>query len=147
MVTGRTVVGVSALDALAIAAFDRLTVPSARLGAWMDAARGEVFAASYEVSARPGDIPALAPRSEPEVDAPQAVWGRWQMATGEWVLTGDGAALYRDLLAGAEIVSAPALAPAVGRLGRRMAAGGRHHPHELQPLYVRRPDAERSRQP
>jgi hypothetical protein len=40
-----------------------------------------------------------------------------------------------------------AIAPAVARIGWRRAAGGHAGPpHALQPLYVRRPDAELERQ-
>jgi tRNA threonylcarbamoyladenosine biosynthesis protein TsaB len=146
MVTGRPVVGVSALDALAVAAFDQLKVTRALVGAWMDAARGEVFAAAYDVSADAGGVPVLTPLAEPEADTPEAVWARWRTlphAVLSWVFIGDGASAYRSLLPGLAVLPSSPLAPVVARLGRRQVASGPHQPHDLQPLYVRRPDAER----
>jgi tRNA A37 threonylcarbamoyladenosine modification protein TsaB len=154
MVTGRSVVGVSALDALAVAVFGTLGVDRARIGVWMDAARGEVFAASYEAERAAGEVPTLRVVTEPEVDTPGAVWSRWRAAAADgsqrtpatartWLFTGEGAARYSDVLAGVPVVPAPALAPAIGMLGRRLAGPARHAPDELQPLYVRRPDVER----
>lgn len=148
MVTGRPVVGVSALEALAVAAFRSLHVDHARIAAWMDASRGEVFAAAYEATGAPGAVPTLTTLCEPEADAPAAVWSRWQplMAT-PWTFTGDGAARYPEVLIGMPLVPPPSLAPAVAQLGRRQLGHGGHAPHDLQPLYVRRPDVERSLQP
>ncbi len=159
MVTGRPVVGVSALDALAAAAFERLAVSQARIGAWMDAARGEVFAAAYEASGEAGGVPLLRALADPEVDAPEAVWARWldfehppapdrtrlhsTAPDVPWVITGDGTVRYAAVVGDVPVLAAPPLAPAVGRLGRRLAESGPHTPHDLQPLYVRRPDAER----
>jgi tRNA threonylcarbamoyladenosine biosynthesis protein TsaB len=148
MVTGRPVVGVSALEALAAAAFASLGVGQARIAAWMDAARGEVFAAAYEATGNPGEVPTLTPLSEPEVDTPANVLERWRhLSAPDLRFTGDGAENYRALLSDAPRLAAPALAPAIARLGRRLAAHGDHPPHALQPLYVRRPDAERSLRP
>ena len=148
MVTGRPVVGVSALEALALAAFHTRQAAHAHIGAWMDASRGEVFAAAYEATGAPGTVPTLTTLCEPEVDAPAAVWSRWQplMAT-PWTFTGDGAARYPEVMAGVPVVPTPSLAPAVAQLALRQLGHGGHTPHELQPLYVRRPDVERGLQP
>lgn len=150
MVTGRPVVGVSALDALAAAAFDRLGVDQARIGVWMDAARGEIFAAAYEAAGSQGSLPALTALTaltEPEVDQPEAILARWTALdpspADDWVLIGDGAVRYAAVAAPTPVVPAPALAPFIGRLARRAAGQGGGRPHDLQPLYVRRPDAER----
>jgi tRNA threonylcarbamoyladenosine biosynthesis protein TsaB len=158
MVTGRPVVGVSALEALAAEAFASQCVTGARIGAWMDAARGEVFAQAFDADGPSGGVPRLTPLGEPEVDAPQAVVTRWRgraAATTNpaasplsgWVLIGDGFERYRDALPEVTAAATPALAPAIGRLGRRLAGTHHHPPHDLQPLYVRRPDAERGNQP
>lgn len=148
MVTGRPVVGVSAFEALAVAAFATLHVEHLRIGAWMDASRGEVFAAAYEATGAPGAVPTLTTLCEPEVGAPAAVWSRWQaLMSSAWTFTGDGAARYREILVGVPVVPPPALAPAVAQLARRQLGHGGHAPHELQPLYVRRPDVELSAQP
>ena len=158
MVTSRPVVGVSALDALAAAAFESLEIGQARIAAWMDAARGEVFAAAYDATGNPGGVPTLTPLTEPEVDTPRNVLERFRRlpapdsarphsSAPDVLFIGDGAEKYVALLSDAARIAAPALAPAVARLGRRLAAHGDHPPHALQPLYVRRPDAERSLRP
>ncbi|MEZ5288782.1 MAG: hypothetical protein R2712_29085 [Vicinamibacterales bacterium] len=47
-------------------------------------------------------------------------------------------------MTGCRLLPHPVLAPAIGRLARRAAGGeARHLPHELQPIYIRRPDVER----
>jgi len=146
MVTGRPVIGVSALEALATAAFEQQVVAHARIGVWMDAARGEIFAAAYDASGEPGGVPALVSLTDAEVDAPEAVWARWQQiphASASWTFAGDGAARYASVLGEARVEPSPPLAPSIARLGRRLAGHGSHAPHDLQPLYVRRPDAER----
>jgi hypothetical protein len=60
---------------------------------------------------------------------------------------GDGAVLYRDLLARSdgtgELFGHPLLAGTIGRMAlERAAAGEATDPAALRPLYVRRPDAE-----
>ena len=173
MVTGRPVVGVSALDALAATAFARAGSGVCRIGVWMDAARGEVFAVAFEANGEPGPLPALIPLTEPEVDTPHSVLARWhgrgwfrpaeahqpapvgtrpapgdsRLPTPADLFTGDGAVTYASVLGGVPLVPPAALAPAIARLGRRLAGAGLHQPHDLQPLYVRRPDAERALRP
>ncbi len=152
MVTSRPVVGVSALDALAAAAFESRAVEQARVYAWIDAARGEVFAAAYDVAGSRGGVPTLAALTDPEVDSPAAILERWR-ATGvlsgpsAGSFAGDGAVRFEALLSGSPLVPVSALAPTIGRLALRMAGQGDHQPHALQPLYVRRPDAERALRP
>lgn len=142
----RPVIGVSALDAMAAAAFETLGVSRGRIGAWMDAARGEVFACRYDAVGEPGSLPILTPIGPPEVAPPEEIWSRWK---DEWpsdpVLVGDGAERYGGAVAGpVRVIPHPMLAPTVARLARQRAGeGGLHRPHHLQPLYVRRPDAER----
>jgi tRNA A37 threonylcarbamoyladenosine modification protein TsaB len=154
MVTSRPVIGVSALDALAAAAFESEAIEQARVCVWMDAARGEVFAAAYDAAGSRGGVPTLTALTDPEVDAPAAILERWRTigvlpdptaAPGSFA--GDGAVRFAALLGGVPCVPVPALAPAIGRLARRMAGEGEHPPHALQPLYVRRPDAERAIRP
>jgi len=154
MVTSRPVVGVSALDALAAAAFESLAVEQARVYAWMDAARGEVFAAAYDAAGIRGGVPTLTALTDPEVDSPAAILARWR-ATGvlptpsaaPGSFAGDGAVRFEALLSGSPRLPVSALAPAIGRLALRGAGQGEHQPHALQPLYVRRPDAERALRP
>jgi tRNA threonylcarbamoyladenosine biosynthesis protein TsaB len=144
MVRGLPVVGVSALDALALAA--RESTPDAPIAAWMDAQRGEVFAATYA----PGsDVDDSLPRVGPVVAPPGALLDE---ATAPTVFIGDGARRYRaEILASAgaghRAVDPPAvLALFLARLGLiRAARGDAGPPHALQPLYVRRSDAELER--
>jgi tRNA threonylcarbamoyladenosine biosynthesis protein TsaB len=148
LVTGKPVVGVSALDALVQTAFEQLAAPRARIGGWTDAARGEVFAALYDVE-RTDDGPLLTRLAGPDVGTPDEVWSSWSPflppSTDTIVMAGEAAVRYRDRLSGAtQVVPHPLLAPAVARLARRLAQrGAGTAPHLLQPLYVRRPDVER----
>jgi tRNA threonylcarbamoyladenosine biosynthesis protein TsaB len=143
------VVGVSALEALAVAAAPS-GAPSDSIATWVDAHRGEVFAALY----RPW--PSLMRPADPEggviVAAPQVVLVHW--AHEGWSprsFTGDGAVRYRDDITGPThggLVIAPpaALAPYLGQIGQSRASRGEAgFPHALQPMYVRRPDAELER--
>jgi tRNA A37 threonylcarbamoyladenosine modification protein TsaB len=75
------------------------------------------------------------------------LWSRWRaLADQPIVLAGDAVAYYAEHAIGASrLLPHPLLAPAVGRLARRAAeAGSPQSPHDLQPLYVRRPDVERA---
>lgn len=149
MAANRPVIGVSALDAMALAAFDQMRVDSARVGCWMDAARGEVFAALYDVqratesdAASEGPI-RLTAIAGPVAAPPAQVWASWgSLLVAEVAVTGDGALRYASVLGpNVRILPPSALAPAIARLALRAArAGGSHAPHQLQPLYVRRPD-------
>ncbi len=147
LVTGRPVVGVSGLEALALTAYEQLGRPRARIGCWTDAARGEVFAALYDVEDGGGDGPTLTALTSPEVGLPGTIWSGWQMlGAAPIIMVGDAAVRYADqLTAAAQVLPLPLLGPAIARLGRRLAEEpGPHLPHHLQPLYVRRPDVERT---
>lgn len=141
MARGGRVVPVSTLEAIAVAAPGE----SARITAWMDAQRGEVFAQVFE---REGG------RARPLSDAiaapPAVVLERHR----EWVsgsaFEGDGAVRYRsdierELGAGARVAAdVPHLAVAIARI----AAGSPDRavvPHAVVPIYVRKPDAEIAR--
>ena len=156
MTLGTPVIGVSALDAIAQSAFspDRVSGAGAiaRVGAWMDAQRGEVYAALYEAVPESVDMPwrMLEP---PTVGAPAEIAGAWQATyPGAVRSVGDGAIRFRDTIEASApgwIVDpdVPLLAPALAWIGRRRAARGEAGPpHALQPVYVRRPDAEIERE-
>jgi tRNA threonylcarbamoyladenosine biosynthesis protein TsaB len=140
MTLGRPVAGVSALDALAeqVAEGD-----AAFVAPWMDAQRGEVFAA---LMAWPSRQSLESPVAEP----PALVLERWRprLAGQSVIVIGDAAPRDAALVAqageGRWITRTPApLAPQIARLGRGLAARGlAGPPHALSPLYVRRPDAE-----
>jgi tRNA threonylcarbamoyladenosine biosynthesis protein TsaB len=154
----RPVVGVSALDALAWTVCDRQAESDDEfVGAWMDAQRGDVFAALYHLS-RAGN-PGLPSQEwivveEPVTARPQAVLESWaaHLAGHPAVFIGDAAprdqALISEVGKGRWRAEAPdPLAPAIARLGRQLALMGQAgKPHRLTPIYVRRPDAEIERE-
>jgi tRNA threonylcarbamoyladenosine biosynthesis protein TsaB len=142
-------VGVSALDALALGTARELAaagreIPAA-IAVWMDARRREVFAGLY----RGSDLALL---DGPIVAAPSGVLARWAaiLPAGRVWFVGDGALAYRALVeaspSAAIVEAVPLVAPWVAVLAARAAvAGPLPGPELLQPLYVRRPDAELAR--
>jgi tRNA threonylcarbamoyladenosine biosynthesis protein TsaB len=149
---GKPRVGVSALDALAVVggAAAPPTVPpeahrearaTTRVATWVDAWRGEVYAALYE-NGRAVE--------EPIVDRPAAILER--LGPRATLFIGDGAATYADLIQStlpSATIAVPALPRLAGTIARLAAdaarAGHRPPPHAIRALYVRRPDAERAR--
>jgi tRNA threonylcarbamoyladenosine biosynthesis protein TsaB len=149
LVSGRRIVGVSILDALGqLASIE--AQPAATVAAWVDAHRGDVFAALYRVTAAAVFLPErLTLVDGPLVGSPSSVLARWALelnrAPAVWI--GDGATTYADTITGtigpAPIVAHPLLAGVVGRLAIVRAGRGEGvHPAAVRPLYVRRPDAE-----
>jgi tRNA A37 threonylcarbamoyladenosine modification protein TsaB len=146
-------VGVWALEALALAAASggSLGAP-ARVGAWMDAQRQEVFSALYDVVGAGADA-TLDAVEGPAVGGPAATAARWhRLLDGRWCpVAGDGAARYRQALADAAggpvtVIDPPPLAATIALVAERRArAGDVTLPHAIRPLYVRRPDAELAR--
>ena len=140
MTLNKPVAGVATLDALAAQVHDEdceLIVP------WMDAQRGDVFAAIVERRTH-------ATLEPPVAENPSAVLERWAARLGRRrvIFIGDAVARDRELIArysdGDWQMRAPQpLAPQIALLGRRMAEQGLAGlPHALTPVYVRRPDAE-----
>ncbi len=145
---GLPVVGVSALEALATEAASTLA-SGAMVGAWIDAARGEVFAQLFGVVTGADGRRAVTALTDAEAGVPDTLWARWTSLYPEAriVLSGDGAVKYASHVTPApDLADGPLLAPVIARLGRQAyAAGVPHTPHALQPLYVRRPDVEIAR--
>jgi tRNA threonylcarbamoyladenosine biosynthesis protein TsaB len=141
------VVPVSALLALAESA--RTTVRAgARIGVWTDAHRRDVFSALYRVDDAASDrVGALTELEAPSVEPPQAVWARWLRDDAEPpALAGDGSVLYASI-SGLPGTATPLLAPFIARLAAACAERGETvSPAGIQPLYVRRPDAEVARE-
>jgi tRNA threonylcarbamoyladenosine biosynthesis protein TsaB len=151
LVSGRGLIGVSTFDALREAfeeaeagAPDAGTAPRL-VGAWIDGQRGEVFTALYR-----GERLVDGPVAEP----PDVTLSRWAALGGGLpiVFVGGGALLYASAIGTrlpgrSRIVDpTPLLAPAVARLAERRArSGAATAPEALQPLYVRRSDAEIAR--
>lgn len=139
----KPLVGVSAFDALARVAARQLR-GSAAVGTatWIDAWRGEVYAALY----RRGE-----PVGAPTVDRPETLLA--QLAGQDILFTGDGAALYEALIrstlgSSARVTQpvAPLLAGAIAALAvEETDRGHAPAPHAIRPLYVRRSDAELAR--
>lgn len=147
----RPLAGVSALEALAHMASANVS-PGTVIAAWMDAHRHEVFAAIYRVERAPlFDAARLVELEGVTVGAPDATLDRWQThLSGGGVFVGDGAAQYAGVIARAvaqaQTVPVPLLAGAIAGLAAARARRGESAgPGALQPLYVRRPDAEVAR--
>jgi tRNA threonylcarbamoyladenosine biosynthesis protein TsaB len=146
-VHARQVVAIPALDALA--RLDSVDAPPETvIAAWMDAHRGEVFAALYRVTdAAAFGQGRLVQLEGPTVGLPAATLTRWaaQLEIVPDRFSGDGAVLYaaeiRAAAPGARVVAAPLLAGAIGRLAlaRRSEA---LDPGTIRALYIRRPDVE-----
>lgn len=150
LVLDRPAIGVSALDAMAWSA-RQLDGTPASVAVWLDAARGEVFGATYAwpegTSADP--TPIVLP---PAVGLPERLLVTWERSLPPHTLfAGDGARRYAEVItrSGRFSVSAhaPLLAGPLARIGRARALMGKAGPpHALQPLYVRRPDVEIERE-
>lgn len=162
MVLGRPVIGVPTLDALAWAAIEPVepaepgepVEPAHFIIPWMDAQRGDVYAAVYERVAVAGE-PLPWRVVEPAVaSAPRQLLASWQTELGgrRAMFVGDAVARDHPYLERTgrglwSLLMPPPLAPAIARLGRRLAEAGRSGPpHALMPIYVRRPDAELARE-
>lgn len=158
LVNGRAVVPVSALEALARHPEARR---AERVAVWIDARRGEVFAALYGAAsaadgardASTGLVELIAPEVGRPADVVNGWRGRGRLAPPPPVFTGDGAIAHRSVIeqaCGAEVrvLEPPAcLAGLVAEIAAaRAAAGGAVSPHAIVPVYVRRPDAEIARE-
>jgi tRNA threonylcarbamoyladenosine biosynthesis protein TsaB len=150
---GRPVVGVSALEALALSvAQERGLGAGQRVGVWMDAQREEVFSGLFAIGGA-GAAAALDAIEGPAVGDPASTAGRWHVLLGgAWCpVAGDGAIRYGDVLTrvagvSVEVIDPPPLAGMIALVAEQRAlAGGGTLPHAIRPLYVRRPDAELAR--
>jgi tRNA threonylcarbamoyladenosine biosynthesis protein TsaB len=140
MALGRRVVPVSALEALARAGIN----PHNPIATWMDAQRGEVFAALYGPDGKDQLIP-------PVSAAPDVVLKGWSRDVDLKTVTfvGDGAVHHVDAIrreAGESVVvlPPPALAGLVGQIAAEDPARA-VLPHAIVPIYVRKSDAELAR--
>jgi tRNA threonylcarbamoyladenosine biosynthesis protein TsaB len=152
--TAKPLVGVSAFDALARIASggsrvirragsaERTRQDDMRIATWVDAWRGEVYAALYE-GVREVESPVVA-RPEDLLRT---------LAGAPTLFTGDGAVVHQEMIRtvlGADarfaVPIAPLLAGAMAELAAEaLRAGQRPLPHAIRPLYVRRSDAELAR--
>lgn len=115
------------------------------MAAWVDAHRGEVFAA---LLAADGIL--LQPATALTPDATLQAWEDRLAPEASVRFVGDAAIRYRETITarlGARAIIAeevPTLAGAVGRIAAN-ASGRAVPPHAIAPLYIRRPDAEIAR--
>jgi tRNA threonylcarbamoyladenosine biosynthesis protein TsaB len=148
--SGRPLVGVSALEALAALLPPGGGAPDL-VAAWMDARRGEVFAQLFGRGGAAGERPSV---DGPRVGPPAEIARRWLALLGEasFCVAGSAArataAVWSEVVARppARLLEPPHLAGTVAALGVRAAGRGlAGPPHAVAPLYVRRPDAEVAR--
>ena len=133
-------VGVPSLDLLALP----LRHTSRRIVATIDARRGELFYAFYRPV--PGGVQRVSPH---QVGTPDDLASELQASGEDTLLVGDGARRYAmafEDLKGVELVEQwlahPSAAPLV-QLAHSYALREQFvNPWELQPVYLRRPDAE-----
>jgi tRNA threonylcarbamoyladenosine biosynthesis protein TsaB len=142
---GKPLIGVSGFDALARTVNIGRGSPAGQrapaVATWVDAWRGDVFAARYE-----GEVEVEAP----SVEKPDAVLARIAAPT---LFVGDAVPIYGDVILRAcgdcalfAEPPAPPLAGTIAQLAAEQArAGHRPAPDDIRPLYIRRPDAERAR--
>jgi tRNA threonylcarbamoyladenosine biosynthesis protein TsaB len=140
MAEQKKVVALSALEVLARAAIN----PQRPIGVWIDAQRGEVFAALYSPDGRGLLIEAVSARPDDVLDAWSGDVGQRDIA-----FIGDGAVHYRDTIVrrGGAQSSIAAPPPLAGLAGRIAAAEPSRAilPHAIVPVYVRKSDAELAR--
>jgi tRNA threonylcarbamoyladenosine biosynthesis protein TsaB len=152
LTTGRRIVAVSALEALAQSV---TSTPETFVGTWMDAYRHDVFTALYKVS----DAALFSPErlvvvEEPMVGSPATTLTRWRkdLREASVVFVGNGAVQYATTIgcAGGRLEVLPHVPLLAGTIGRMAAVraerGDTIHPAGVHPLYVRRPDAEIERE-
>jgi len=148
VVCGRRMVAVSLLQALGHVAADARE-PGTLVAAWMNAHRRDVFSALYRVgSGGPFTSQRLVEIDPPRVDRPDAVWREWrERGAVPHLVTGDGAVLYADMIGqDATVLPPPPLAATIGQVALiRARTHATLSPAGVQPLYVRRPDAEIAR--
>jgi tRNA threonylcarbamoyladenosine biosynthesis protein TsaB len=133
---GKPLIGISGFDALAHRA-----AATSRVATWVDAWRGEVFAALYDGGRE---------IESPVVGKPAVLLEA--MRAQPTLFIGDGAAAHRDvieqMLGDAARVADPASPPLAGAIGMLAHAAGTHGanpPDAIRPLYVRRTDVELTR--
>ena len=139
MALRKPIVGVPTLDVLARGAEPWI----GPVVACLDARRGEVYFSTYELA--PGRMEALDPSAA--VGSAERVTERMRALGRRVLLVGSGADLI-PVAAGQDIVRAPrrlgwpraGLVAALG--GERFANGAHEEPDHVEPIYVRRSDAE-----
>jgi tRNA threonylcarbamoyladenosine biosynthesis protein TsaB len=146
--SGKAIAQALRVPMITVSSLDLLAFPvrftGRRVGAVIDARRGEVFWAFYRQV--PGGVQRM---SEPTVGSPDDLAAELLALPGETLLVGDGAVRHQELLAAsAEVeVAGPDLAhPSARSLVQLAHARALREewirPHEVELLYLRKPDAE-----
>lgn len=137
---GVPMIGVSSLDLVAFP----LRHTRRLIAATIDARRGEVFTAFYRQV--PGGLQRV---NEPHVVTPDDLYAELQAASTECIVVGDGALRYRELFSSItkvevadESLAYPSANSLVALAHARALREEFVQPAEIQPLYLRRPDAE-----
>ena len=163
----KPLIGISALTALSAVASPAFL--GSRIATWIDAWRGDVYAAVYEDGRAVGE-PVVAPPADlldviaggPDQPSPRGGFGQATQArpaaghvraANDILFIGDGAETYREMILmrlghAARIAdpASPQLAGIIAMLATiEYTNGHRPPPHAIRPLYVRRPDAELAR--
>lgn len=150
LAAGRPVTPVPTLEVLAYAAWrDEGTNPETLVVPWMNAQRGEIFAAAY----RPRHDGTLALVHDAVVGTAEGVLATLDdtLAAGPVLFVGDGvegtrAALEACAGGGRRLVARmPDLAATLVWLAGTVHASTRMPPHAIRPVYVRKSDAELAR--
>ncbi len=133
-------IGLSSLDLLAFP----VRFSSRRIGAVVDARRGEVFYAWYRQV--PGGVQRL---GEPQVGSPDDLSSDLLATGDDCLLVGDGAVRYRDELAAVDHVEVEGVGLAHPSASSLVELAHAHalreewvQPEQIEPLYLRKPDAE-----
>ena len=149
LVHDRPILGASTLEVLAYAGLWGLAKDDARPAVvipWMNAHRGEVFAATYAVRSRV----VLEPRHAPSVGTAKALLEAWAAEIPETLTLFVGDAVdesIADRVCDAFLSpGSPPLAPVVARLAHVRGLAPAVPAHAIRPVYVRRPDAEIARE-
>ncbi len=144
---GRPAAGVPTLAAMAWHALE-MTPDAGTAGAWLDASRGEVYAAAYARPDGAADWP-LTPLAAATSAAPVEIVRAWATVVPPATPLALSPLAHEPVVRAAgyaPISSASLLAGIVGRLATRLHALGRTGPPAaLAPEYVRRPDVEIAR--
>jgi tRNA threonylcarbamoyladenosine biosynthesis protein TsaB len=147
MATGKLVIPVPTLDAIAAGgAAEPLAAGLEYIAVWLDAQRGEVYGALYALR----DEPRLL--MPPQVGTPEAIARETAglIGSAHAAFAGDGAHRYHASfetlgIGDARLLPVRPIAPHLARLAARRVADA-VAPHALAPVYVRRTDAELSRE-
>jgi tRNA threonylcarbamoyladenosine biosynthesis protein TsaB len=141
---GKPLIGISGLTALRAVASPAFL--GSRIATWVDAWRGDVYAALFEDGQQIGEPIVAKPDHLLDALAPRGF-------ANDVLFIGDGAETYRDLIVSrlghaARIADpvVPPLAAVIAMLATiEYKNGHRPPPHAIRPIYVRRSDAELAR--